>query len=62
MACLDIFCSNPINLKNKIAKVEHKKNVLWLIKDFKKYFNQYMPKIFHHPHKNPSAFTPTYLI
>ena len=25
MASLDILCSNPLNLKNKIAKVEHKK-------------------------------------
>ena len=24
--------------------------------------HQYMPKIFHGPHKNPSAYPPTYLM
>ena len=54
MASLDILCSNPLNLKNKITKIEHKKlfcepskilkNISWPI-------HQYMPKIFHDPHK-----------
>ena len=53
MASLDILCSNALNLKNKITKIEHK--ILWPIKSFEKYFmaHQYMPKIFHDPHKNP---------
>ena len=67
MASLDILCFNPFNLKNKIMKIEHKKifcgpskilkNILWPIKNFEKYFmaHQYVPKIFHDPHKNPPA-------
>ena len=57
MASLDILCSNPFNLKNKITKIEHKKNISWPIKNFEKYFmaHQYIPKIFHGPHKNPPA-------
>ena len=46
---------NPFNLKlkNKIMKIEHKKIFRG---PFEKYFmaHQYMPKIFHDPHKNPS--------
>ena len=36
----------------------------WSIKNFGKYFmaHQYMPKIFHGPHKNPPAPPPTYLM
>ena len=36
---------------------------MWPIKNFEKYFmaHQYMPKILHHPHKNPLAPPPTYL-
>ena len=34
------------------------------IKNFEEYFmtHQYMPKIFHGPHKNPLALPPTYLM
>ena len=39
MASLDILCSDPFNLKKKIAKTQHKKeNILWPIKNFEKYF------------------------
>ena len=64
MASLDILCSNALNLKNKITKIEHKKNILWSIKKFEKYFmaHQYTPKIFHDPHRNPPVSPPTYLI
>ena len=64
MASLDILCFNPFNLKNKIMKIEHKKNISWPIKNFEKYFmaHQYMPKIFHDPHKNLPALPPTYLM
>ena len=45
MAFLDILCSNSLNAKSKITKIEHKKNILWSIKNFEKYFmaHQYMP-------------------
>ena len=53
MASLDILCFNTFNLRNKITKIEHKK-----------YFmaHQYMPKIFHGPHKNPPDPRPTNLM
>ena len=48
MASLDILCSNPLNLKNKITKIEHKKiscgpskilkNISWRINICLKYF------------------------
>ena len=48
MASLDILCSNPLNLKNKITKIEHKKifcgpskilkNISWPINMCLKYF------------------------
>ena len=48
MASLDILCSNPLNLKNKITKIEHKnifcgpskilKNIWWPINICLKYF------------------------
>ena len=54
MASLDILCSNTLNLKNKITKIEHKKifcgpskilkNVSWPINICLKYFMN--------PHKN----------
>ena len=54
MASLDVLCSNPLNLKNKITKIECKKifcgpskilkNVSWSIKKCLKYFMT--------PHKN----------
>ena len=64
MASSDILCFNPFNLKNEIMKKEHKKNILCPIKKFEKYFMacQYIPKIFHGPHKNPPAPAPTYLM
>ena len=36
----------------------------WPIKNLEKYFtaHQYMPKIFHEPHKNSPAFPPKYLM
>ena len=60
MASLDILCSNPLNVKNKITKREH---ILWSIKKFEKYFiaHQYMPKILHDPTKTLRP-TPTYLM
>ena len=63
MASLDILCSNPLNLKNKITKIEQE-NILWPIKNFEKYFmvHQYLPKLFHDPHKNPPAAPPTFLM
>ena len=74
MASLDILYFNCFNFKNKIMKIEHKKifcdpskvlkNISWSIKSFEKYFmiHQYMPKIFHDPHKNPPAPPPTKLM
>ena len=48
MASLDILCSNPLSLKNKITKLEHKKmfcgpskilkNISWPINICLKYF------------------------
>ena len=48
MASLDFLCSNPLNLKNKITKIEHKKifcgpskilkNISWPINMCLKYF------------------------
>ena len=48
MASLDILCSNTLNLKNKITKIEHKKifcgqskilkNISWSINIWLKYF------------------------
>ena len=48
MASLDISCSNPLNLKNKITKIEHRKifcspskileNISWSINICLKYF------------------------
>ena len=32
MASLDILCSNPLNLKNKITKIKQE-NILWAIKN-----------------------------
>ena len=62
MVNLDILCINLLNLRNKIMKIQE--NILWPIKSFEKYFmaHQYMPKIFHDPHKNPLALPPTYLM
>ena len=40
MASLDILCSNPLNLKNKIT-YRTKKDILWPIKNFEKYFMVY---------------------
>ena len=64
MDSLGILCYNALNLKNKITKIEHKKNILWSIKKFEKYFmaHQYTPKIFHDSHKGPPAPPPTYLM
>ena len=53
MASLDILCSNPFNLENKITVIEHKKIFCG---------HQHMPKIFHDPHKNPPAPRPIYLM
>ena len=60
MASLDILCSNALNLKNKITKIEH--NILWPIKNFEKYFmaHQYMPKMFHGPTK--TLRPPSYIL
>ena len=54
MGSLDILRSNPLNLKNKITKIEHKKIFCGPSKILTKYFmaHQYMPKIFHDPRKN----------
>ena len=38
MASSDILCFNPLNLKNKIMKIEHKKNISWPINRCLKYF------------------------
>ena len=64
MTSLDIFCFNLFNLKNKIAKIEHKKifhgpskllkNISWPINICLKYFMT--------PHKNPLPPPPTYLM
>ena len=56
MAGLDILCYNPLNLKNKIAKIEHKKIFCGPSKFFEKCFkaHQDMPKNFMTPTK-PSA-------
>ena len=63
MASLDILCSNPLNLKNKITKIEHKKifcgpskilkNISWPMN---------IPKIFHNLYKELPAPFPTYLM
>ena len=64
MTSLNILCSDPLNLKNKIIKIEHKKNISWPIKNFENYFmaHQYMPKIFHDPDKHLPVPPPTYLM
>ena len=64
MASLDILCFNTFNFRNKITKNINIKNILWPIKNFEKFFmaHQYMPKIFHGPHKNPPDPRPTYLM
>ena len=64
MASLDILCSNHLNLKNKITKIEHKKifcgpskilkNISWPINICQKYFMN--------PTKTLRPPTPTYLI
>ena len=66
MASLDILCSNPLNLKNKITKIEHKKifcgpskilkNISWPINICLKYFMA--PTKSLHPPPPP----PTYLM
>ena len=63
MASLDILCSNPLNLKNKITKIEHKKifcatsniltNISWPINNCLRYFMT--------PAK-PCAFPPSYIL
>ena len=62
MGSSDVLCSNSLNLKNKITKHKKKENILWPIKNFEKYFMapQYMPKIFHDPHKNLPS--PSYIL
>ena len=63
IASLDILCSNPLNLKNEITKIEHKK-IFCGPSNFGKYLmtHQYVPKIFHAtpPPQNPSGRPPTY--
>ena len=61
MAGLDILCYNSLNLKNKIAKIEHKKIFCGPSKFFEKCFkaHQDMPKKFHDPNKTfrpPSTY------
>ena len=59
MASLDILYSNPLNLKNKITKIEHKKIFCGPSKIFKNFMaHHYMPKIFRDPHKNPPVPLP----
>ena len=63
MASLDISCSNPLNVENKITKIEHKKifwdsskrleNISWPINMCLKYFTTFL-KLFAPP--------PTYLM
>ena len=64
MASLDILCSNPLKLKNKSTKIEHKKIFCGPSIILKKYFmaHQYMLKIFYDPYKKPPAPIPTYLM
>ena len=52
MDSLDILYINLFNLKNKTMKIEHRKIFP---------SNQYVPKIFHDPHKNPPA-PPSYIL
>ena len=64
MASLDILCFNPVNLKNKIMKIEHKKifrgpsknlkNISWPINISLKYFMV--------PTKTLRSPRPTYLM
>ena len=53
MASLDILCPNPLNIKNKITKIEHKKIFRDSSKILKKYsmVHQYMLKYFMAPAK-----------
>ena len=63
MASLDILCFNPLNLKNKVMKKEHKEIFRGPSKILKnKSLPLNMPKIFHGPLKNPPAPPPTYLM
>ena len=64
MGSFDILCFNPFNLKKKNYENRAYKNISWPIKNLEKYFmaNQYMPKIFYGPHKNPLLPPPTYLM
>ena len=63
MACLDIFCSNLLNLKNKITKIEYKKYFV-THRTFWKIFHgpSYMPKIFHGPHRNSPSCSPFFIL
>ena len=63
MASLDILCFNPLNLKNKVMKKEHKeifRGPSKILKNNSSPIN--MPKTFHGPLKNPPAPPPTYLM
>ena len=71
MASLNILCSNLLNLKDEIMKIEYQKTFCGpsKIKKKKKYFmaHQYMSKIMtpakpHDPLKNPPPLPPTYLM
>ena len=64
MASWNILFPKPLNLKNKITKIQHKKKFLWPVKKFWKIFPG--PSIYaqsiHDSHKNPPSLPPTYLM
>ena len=69
MASLDILCSNPLSLKNKITKLEHKKmfcgpskilkNISWPINICLKYFMTSTKTLCPPPNPPPVLYTCT---
>ena len=60
MASLDVLCSQPLNLKNEITKIEYKEYFAAHQKFDKCLMaHQYMPKIFNDLHKKLPALRHT---
>ena len=62
MASLDILYSKPLNLKNKIRKIEHKKIICGPSKILKNISWPINIRLKYDPHKNPPVPSPTYLM
>ena len=64
MASFDILCSNLLNFKNKITKIEHKKifgSPSIILKNISRAINRYI-KYFMTPTKSLPSPRPTYLM